>query len=218
MNNYASDTQGLPKTDFGEMLKVAHIVGNQVNDIVMSSSTRFSGVQNGNSFVEQMNSLEEIVKAHDFNVFSLEISDEKFIDTAAKMMFLVQARSLIRKDSDADVAELSRIPSFMPTVRDKLSDLVALAKRKDGEYGASWCKRGGIGAWFTSCRKFDRLITQIGHKDMNIWDVSDDINSTEALEETLVDGVNYMLLIIEKRRAIQKHDWLTEATALSQLN
>lgn len=32
---------------------------------------------------------------------------------------------------------------------------------KDAQYGGSWCKRGGVGAFMMACRKMDRLDNQL---------------------------------------------------------
>lgn len=36
-------------------------------------------------------------------------------------------------------------------------------RRKDAEYGGSWLKRGGIGAYMMLARKWDRLSNQVEH-------------------------------------------------------
>lgn len=85
-------------------------------------------------------------------------------------------------------------------------DTLAMCRKKDGEYGASWCKRGGVGAFFTVWRKADRLEEQLRKVDFNMFDVSDDVNSTESLDETMRDFANYLYLVLEKRKAIRDRD------------
>lgn len=86
----------------------------------------------------------------------------------------------------------------------KLQDeTLATCRKKDAEYGASWCKRGGVGAFFTVWRKADRLEEQLRMRDFNLFDVSDDPNSTESLDETIRDFANYLYLVLEKRQAIR---------------
>lgn len=85
------------------------------------------------------------------------------------------------------------------------TDLVALSKKKDAEYGSSWKKRGGIGAFFTAWRKADRLEAQLKQRNYDIFDVSDDSTSTESLDETIKDFINYLLLVQETRDAIRHH-------------
>jgi|GEM_PF-6506728 len=81
-----------------------------------------------------------------------------------------------------------------------------MCRKKDAEYGASWCRRGGVGAFFTVWRKADRLEEQLKKVEFNMFDVSDDPNSTESLDETMRDFANYLYLVIEKRKAIRERD------------
>lgn len=76
-----------------------------------------------------------------------------------------------------------------------------LCKKKDSEYGASWCKRGGVGAFFTVWRKVDRLEEQLKKADFNMLDITEDADSTESLDETMKDLANYLYLVLEKRQA-----------------
>ena len=93
--------------------------------------------------------------------------------------------------------------------------LVELTKKKDAEYGASWCRRGGQGAYFTMIRKFDRLETQMKARGYNILDPrGDDPSSTESLDETIKDAINYLGLILERRMAIRAE--LEEAAAATK--
>jgi hypothetical protein len=83
--------------------------------------------------------------------------------------------------------------------------------KKDGEYGASWCLRGGVGAFFTVWRKADRLLNQLEKREFNMFDCQDDPTNTESLDETIADFANYLMLVLEKRQAIRN-----KRTALSQ--
>lgn len=80
-------------------------------------------------------------------------------------------------------------------------DLVKLGIKKDSEYGASWCKRLGPGAFFTIWRKIDRLETQCEMRKFDVFNVDEDANSTESLDETLKDAIFYFALLLEKREA-----------------
>ena len=219
MNTYANDTQGIEKTNFVEMYKIAEeVLENIKTGMALVETLDFDGVRAGVDFVGALNKFEDSMKYVGFNSFSNEVSEKSIINIASRMIFLMAVRMEKRKCVDANMKKLCNTLAFVEGIRAILKDLVELASSKDREYGASWCKRGGVGAWFTSCRKFDRLITQIENKDWNVWEISDDINTTEALEETLMDGVNYLLLIIEKRRVIQKNEWMQETLAHSQFN
>lgn len=98
----------------------------------------------------------------------------------------------------------------MQTLQD---ETLTLCQKKDSEYGASWCRRGGVGAFFTIWRKADRLEEQLKKVDFNIFDVSDDPNSTESLDETIRDFANYLYLALEKRKAIRERDAMIKRRA-----
>lgn len=98
--------------------------------------------------------------------------------------------------------------SFVPhtdfdAVRELIAKGVDLLEKKDGEYGASWCKRGGTGAFFTVWRKIDRLEEQLKKVKYNLLDISVDTDSTESLDETLKDAMLYFALVLEKRAAFR---------------
>jgi len=48
-------------------------------------------------------------------------------------------------------------------------------REKDKEYGGSWLKRGGVGAFMMLCRKWDRLETQVS-KHIPDTDDGDDMD------------------------------------------
>lgn len=209
---HSSHVMGLPKTDFGYMRNMAHIIA--VDTAPRSTMSNFllgGGKVVGEKVLECMKTLESHMVNVNFNVFDSPRADTllskhlRHLTLALTLVYLV--RSKIRQRDlgiDKEYAAKTWAPDTPPTeeMRALYTRLVSLAESKDREYGASWCKRGGIGAWFTICRKFDRLITQLEQKASNVWDVSDDVNSTECLEETIADAINYLLLIIEKRQVI----------------
>ena len=82
--------------------------------------------------------------------------------------------------------------------------LVALCEKKNAEYGSAWKKRGGQGAFFQGiARKWDRIETQLKAVGYNMFDVTEDETSTESLDESLKDLVNYCLLALETRESIR---------------
>lgn len=82
--------------------------------------------------------------------------------------------------------------------------LIAICEKKDREYGSSWKKRGGAGAFFAVVRKWDRLEEQCRMRGYDLFDCSDDPGSTESLEETLGDTINYLLLVLQTRKQIRE--------------
>lgn len=104
--------------------------------------------------------------------------------------------------ADQFAHDASAIPHTDFDIMQKLQDdTLAMCRKKDAEYGASWCKRGGVGAFFTIWRKADRLEEQLRMRGFNMLDVTDDPNSTESLDETIRDFANYLYLVLEKRKA-----------------
>lgn len=89
-------------------------------------------------------------------------------------------------------------------MRTLANGLVDLAIAKDKAYGASWKRRGGIGAYMTIVRKPDRLEAQMELNGYNIFDVSVAPEDGESIDETLRDTVNYCLLVLTTRELIRK--------------
>jgi hypothetical protein len=64
---------------------------------------------------------------------------------------------------------------------------------KDAEYGASWCKRGGTGAFHALARKGDRLINQLDeHSTLSAARV---VGLQEAIDDTLGDLRRYLVMV-----------------------
>lgn len=114
---------------------------------------------------------------------------------------LSTARTLSKK-FESQAADLP--PTDYGWIIEKTKERVRLMARKNAEYGASWRRRGGIGAFFTIWRKADRLEEQLKARGYNIFDVNDDPTSTESLDETLLDLWNYLGLVIESRNQIRE--------------
>jgi hypothetical protein len=207
MNEYATDTEGIPKTDFVKMLSIAKsmVSAGVITPDIAECALRRNGAEAGTFLFEECAALESIVKSADFNVFKEDGQVGTQIERMVGVLtYIYQARLQVRELGDSH-------PELFPKALEVSEDyayglvsvLVNVASQKDKEYGASWCKRGGIGAWFTTVRKFDRIATQLKQLNFNLWDVSYDVAETESLEETLKDGINYLLLVAEKRAAIQ---------------
>jgi hypothetical protein len=200
---YASNTDGLPKTNFDMMRVIASQVVGVIVDAMPEDSTGVnldpvSRSMAGNEFQGNCDTLEQSAADADFNVFSTKIENIMLINMCAVLLLAYEQRRMLRLSLE------NKSPPTKEALLKAINDLVDLAIKKDSEYGASWCKRGGIGAWFTTVRKFDRMRTQLANKEMDIWDVSDKEGTTESLEETILDAINYLLLILEKRHAIAK--------------
>ena len=205
---YASHTRNLPKTNFGEMRILANrIVDSRFTPEAINWLLMGDGVEVGRRMIDACLHQEKMLEGVNFNAFNdpapLSVFTRHLNDMVISLSIIYLMRSRIRQ-FDMPLENISVFYRQMNTAAEDIkgifSSLVSLAQQKDAEYGASWCKRGGIGAWFTTVRKFDRLTTQIRNKGDNIWDVSD--SGTESLEETIMDAINYLLLILEKRQVI----------------
>lgn len=76
-----------------------------------------------------------------------------------------------------------------------LQDLVTTI-HKNAEYGASWKKRGGAGAFMMLARKWDRLEEMVKREDYDIFKaIKKSSNSGEALIDTIADLRNYLTLV-----------------------
>jgi len=78
---------------------------------------------------------------------------------------------------------------------------VDLVLKKDKEYGASWKKRGGQGAYFTMVRKVDRLEEQCSKHAYDIFKACEDKTTSESILDTMRDLRAYLLLIESEVRA-----------------
>lgn len=107
--------------------------------------------------------------------------------------------------TEAVATNVGKVPyTSFERMRELANELIDVCEKKDGDYSSSWCRRGGIGAFFAVWRKVDRLEAQMEKAGYNIFDVTSDPTSTESLDETIKDLVAYMLLVLEKREAIRK--------------
>jgi hypothetical protein len=100
----------------------------------------------------------------------------------------------------------SKLGQVLNTDFDELRKLanrnVDLMIQKDGEYGASWRKRGGAGAFLTMSRKIDRIESMMEKYNNDIFKL-EDARVAESLDDTLLDLSNYCLLILETRAQIK---------------
>lgn len=76
-------------------------------------------------------------------------------------------------------------------------------KLKREEYGESWCKRGGVGAFMMLARKWDRLEEILGkapggHKWNIFSHCRDTFNNSETVLDTVRDLRRYLLLVEAK--------------------
>ncbi len=75
--------------------------------------------------------------------------------------------------------------------------LVEFVNYKDIQYGSSWRKRGGAGAFFTIIRKFDRFETSCSNENFDVFKCFATDNRKESILDDCLDITGYMLLLIE---------------------
>ena len=74
------------------------------------------------------------------------------------------------------------------------TDLEVLRK-KDAEYGGSWKKRGGVGAYMMAARKIDRMEVQVAVHHYDIFKAAAEDKRDEGIIDDIRDLRRYLLLI-----------------------
>lgn len=73
---------------------------------------------------------------------------------------------------------------------------------KDAEYGSSWRKRGGVGAFMMLARKWDRIETQCKKHNWDIFEAgAEGLSKVDGALDDLADLRAYLLLVEEYIRA-----------------
>ena len=85
--------------------------------------------------------------------------------------------------------------TYIDFIDDIVSDDTSEIRRKDLEYGGSWLKRGGIGAYMMACRKFDRLEAQLSKTGYDIFAAAENDKRQEGIIDDVRDLRRYLLLI-----------------------
>lgn len=81
---------------------------------------------------------------------------------------------------------------------DKIADVdVKTLLIKNAEYGSSWSKRGGAGAFFMLARKFDRIEQQCKDKNYDLFAVIEGDRRAEGIMDDIRDLRRYLLLVEE---------------------
>jgi hypothetical protein len=75
------------------------------------------------------------------------------------------------------------------------ADDVATLLQKDKEYGGSWKKRGGTGAFMMLARKWDRLEEQAKQHHHDIFEAASDDERPEGIIDDIGDLRRYLLLV-----------------------
>lgn len=81
---------------------------------------------------------------------------------------------------------------------------IEILRDKDAEYGGSWKKRGGVGAYMMAARKFDRIEEQLKKApayDIFAHAIAD--QRPEGILDDIADLRRYLLLIEAEIRALK---------------
>jgi hypothetical protein len=97
------------------------------------------------------------------------------------------------------------------TLRDDLN-AVATADidqlvRKDAEYGSSWKRRGGVGAFMMLARKWDRIEPQVKAHGYDIFAAVTADNRAEGLRDDIGDLRRYLMLVETELAALEQVDF-----------
>lgn len=92
--------------------------------------------------------------------------------------------------------------NYTDHIRNIANEIAETLIRKDAEYGGSWLKRGGVGAYMMKVRKSDRLEEQVKRRGYDVFKAMQDTAPTsESIAETLLDDAGYAILILAEARA-----------------
>ena len=86
-------------------------------------------------------------------------------------------------------------PTNFDSMRKIAEVIVSTVARKDKDYGGSWRKRGGIGAFMVMARKWDRIEKLCSAKGYDIFTALT-INDGD-IRDDVEDLIGYLLLILE---------------------
>lgn len=92
------------------------------------------------------------------------------------------------------------------------NEIVSIVSLKDVQYGSSWKKRGGVGAFMMLARKWDRMENALQQNHTHQWDVIE-VALNDLRDEGVLDDINdligYLLLVrdeIDQRKALRNED------------
>lgn len=97
---------------------------------------------------------------------------------------------MTKTDSRAYMAHLSLV----------LREAEQTLEKKDAEYGGSWLKRGGVGAFMMLARKWDRIEEQLMRVGYDIFQGMETDVREEDIEDDVRDLMNYLALVLSEQR------------------
>lgn len=85
--------------------------------------------------------------------------------------------------------------NYRPHVAKIAADDARVVVEKDIQYGASWCRRGGVGAFMVMIRKVDRMEQRVEQMGYDIFRAVHEDDRAEGLIDDIRDLRGYLLLI-----------------------
>ena len=90
---------------------------------------------------------------------------------------------------------------YLELLQDVASEDVSTLKAKDAEYGGSWKKRGGVGAFMMLARKWDRLEQLMSRSGYDIFAAAMNDTREEGVLDDIGDLRRYLNLVEAEIRA-----------------
>lgn len=85
--------------------------------------------------------------------------------------------------------------TFWDTAREIALNDVSVLETKDKDYGSSWKNRGGIGAFFSFVRKWDRIEKACREKWYDVFDAIRSDPRPEGILDDIADLRRYLILV-----------------------
>jgi hypothetical protein len=92
---------------------------------------------------------------------------------------------------------MSHLDYLDAVVKDDVEGL----REKEKEYGGSWKKRGGVGAFMMLCRKWDRLENHLEKLKYDIFEAITNDTRKEGILDDVRDLRGYLILVEAEMRA-----------------
>lgn len=96
--------------------------------------------------------------------------------------------------------------AYMDRLQEIADEDIRVLKVKDAEYGGSWKKRGGVGAYMMFARKTDRLEVAVKRHNYDVFVAATADTREEGILDDIRDARRYLALIeaeiLERRPSI----------------
>ncbi|HAM40069.1 MAG TPA: hypothetical protein DCP69_01685 [Candidatus Omnitrophica bacterium] len=107
----------------------------------------------------------------------------------------------VSEDREVAVHLDTRYRALLPAIA---GDDVSVLSIKDAEYGASWKRRGGAGAFMMLARKWDRLEEAVQRASYDVFAAALSDGREEGVLDDIADLRRYLLLVEAEVRVRQR--------------